>query len=194
ETLVSVLEAQGSTMEAMGLTELLENEVLQDNLSLIYFKRKRYKEALKLLDKMPQSVVTRERKRRINDALNAKKKSSRTITKTTGPISVGNPIDGLKARLEQLLNQKAFGNLEKESEKAMETYPLQPFFQYAYGYALFKNNQNGKAIEILESGLDFIVDDEILQNRMYQALSEIYTNEGDLKKAAEYKNKINSKS
>lgn len=194
ETVVSILSEQGSSLKAMGYTELLENVALLDNLSQIYFKKKRYKEALEVLDELPTSEETRERRRRIEDSLASNQKNQRTITKTTGVISVGNPMDGLKARMEQLLNQEAYSSLEKESEKAMETYPLQPFFQYAYGYALFKNNQNAKAIEILESGLDFILDDVMLQNRMYQVLSELYTVKGDLKKAADYKNKINSKS
>ncbi|MEO1546524.1 MAG: hypothetical protein AAFU74_07245 [Bacteroidota bacterium] len=194
ETVVSILSEQGSSLKAMGYTELLNNMSLLDNLSQIYFKKKRYKEALEVLDALPLSQDTRERRRRIEDSLASNQRKKQTITKTTGVISVGNPVDGVKARIEQLLSQEAYANLQQESEKAMETYPLQPFFQYAYGYALFKNNQNSKGIEVLEGALDFIVDDVMLQNRIYQALSELYTAEGDLKKAAEYKNKINSKS
>jgi len=94
--------------------------------------------------------------------------------------------------MEQLIATSDFKNLLSESQKALDSYPLQPYFYYAYGTALNITGNLNKGIEVLESGLDYLLDDENLKNKMYKQLSEAYSKIGNTQKANEYLNKINS--
>jgi len=53
-------------------------------------------------------------------------------------------------------------------------YPSQPIFYLINGVASNTLNQPKKAIEILESGLDYIVDDTKMEADFYNQLSKAY--------------------
>jgi len=67
---------------------------------------------------------------------------------------------------------------------------LQPFFYYAHGLALHKNNKNREAVTVLESALDYLFDDISLANKIYKTLGDAYTKLNNNAKANLYFNKI----
>ncbi|WP_353777059.1 tetratricopeptide repeat protein [Winogradskyella sp. 3972H.M.0a.05] len=76
-----------------------------------------------------------------------------------------------------LLLQVDLGNNEdvvKRSNEAIELYPAQPLLYLVNGVAQNKLNQSDKAIEMLETGLDFIIDDIKMEADFYQQLSLAY--------------------
>lgn len=64
---------------------------------------------------------------------------------------------------------------EEKSNEALQKYPSQPLFYLINGVALNKLNQPKKAIEALESGLDYIIDDTKMEIDFYNQLSKAYT-------------------
>jgi len=94
--------------------------------------------------------------------------------------------------MEQLITASEFKKLLSSSQEALDSYPLQPYFYYAYGAALNNTGNPNKGIEVLESGLDYLLDDEGLKNKIYKQLSEGYSKIGNTQKANEYLNKINT--
>lgn len=79
-----------------------------------------------------------------------------------------------------------FTTLAKKAEVLAEAYPLQPQFYY---YAGLANNQLGnfkKAKDLLESGLDYVVDDAATEINFNIQLGEAYNGLGDMKKKELY--------
>lgn len=79
-----------------------------------------------------------------------------------------------------------FTTLAKKAEVLVEAYPLQPQFYY---YAGLANNQLGnfkKAKDLLESGLDYVVDDAATEINFNIQLGEAYNGLGDMKKKELY--------
>lgn len=76
---------------------------------------------------------------------------------------------------------KQFDVLAKKAENSIDLYPLQPQFYY---YAGMANNQLGKfkkAKDFLEMGLDYLVDDKILEINFNIQMGEAYNGLGDVK-------------
>ena len=92
-------------------------------------------------------------------------------------------IDGLIKNNNHLL-------LKQVAEEALETYPSQPYFYYAQGYALNKSSKHRDAIEVLEAALDYLVADIKLANKIYTELVEAYNGINNSVKANMYLRKI----
>ncbi|WP_264520075.1 tetratricopeptide repeat protein [Flavobacterium sp. N1994] len=87
--------------------------------------------------------------------------------------------------------KQQFSVLVKKADDLTQLFPTQPQFYY---YAGLANNQLGafkKAATILESGLDFVVDDEALEINFNIQLGEAYSGLGDNKKKEMYFTKAN---
>jgi predicted Zn-dependent protease len=99
-------------------------------------------------------------------------------------------VANLEQELESLLKAGSWPSLEKMSEEALETYPLQPYFYYAYGIAKLRQDRPREALSILEEGESLLVGNPEVGRRIYAALAEAYTSLGDLEKARTYSNKL----
>lgn len=72
------------------------------------------------------------------------------------------------------IDLKAFEDVVTESEEALELYPAQPILYLVNGVA---NNQQGeykKAIDSLEMGLDFLIENPTMESDFYSQLSVAY--------------------
>lgn len=68
-----------------------------------------------------------------------------------------------------------FDKAKEKSAQALESYPSQPLFYLVHGIALNALNEMQKAIESLEMGLDFIVEDPKMEIDILNQLSVAYT-------------------
>jgi len=64
---------------------------------------------------------------------------------------------------------------EQKSNEALQIYPSQPLFYLVNGVALNQLNEAQKALETLEMGLDYIIDDTKMEIDFYKQLSKAYT-------------------
>lgn len=79
-----------------------------------------------------------------------------------------------------------FDVIEKKVETFVQIYPTQPQFYYFQGLAFNQKGAFKKAKDILESGLDFVIDNPQLELNFNIQLGEAYNGLGDFKKKEYY--------
>lgn len=191
ETLLRVLEKQGTSIDAIQQQLPFSNNKLQENLAVFYFKKRKYNDALKVLEGLGNSKFATDLTLKINDSIQRVNEKLTTAVKPEKTVQKeDSPIAQYQSQIEGLLTKGDFKNMEVVSKEALDSYPLQPYFHYAYGTALNRISKSTKAVEVLESALDYLLDDVSLANKIYAELSKAYTAIGNASKANEYLNKI----
>ena len=214
ETLITVLQNQGKSIESL-VSELPFNQPeFSKNLASLYLKKGNYETALTIIRKADQNRITKAMATKIEDSIQKRetfKKAARAVKDGSGSansrprpetgttsglnsadseISEPNPLEVYKTRLQALMQTDSVSVLNKLSEEALESYPAQPYFYFAQGVALNKMGLNEEAVETLETALDYLIDDTSLENSIYQALADTYTALNDAVKANMYLRKI----
>lgn len=85
-----------------------------------------------------------------------------------------------------LSQKQLYPLLAIKAENFTELYPLQPDFYYYLGLALNQQKQYKKAIDFLETGVDYIIDNPSLEANFYIQLGEAFHGLGDAKKKETY--------
>ena len=73
------------------------------------------------------------------------------------------------------IDLKQFDVAIEKSDSALSKYPSQPIFYLVNGVASNALNQPKKAIDVLEMGLDYIIEDTKMEIDFYKQLSKSYT-------------------
>ena len=84
------------------------------------------------------------------------------------------------------VQKQQFDVLSKKANAALELYPLQPQLYYFGGLAENQLKNFKKAKDLLELGLDYLVDDAALEINFNIQLGEAYNGLGDMKKKESY--------
>ncbi len=190
DTLIGIVNGQSSTLETVAGKYPEGNQRLQQNLAQVYYKNGAYIKAKEVLTTLPTSNFKSDLAAKLEVALK-ERVSNLTQTKVTAAVVKNNdPVATLKLNIAQQIKLNNASLVLLQAENAVETYPLQPYFYYAYGWALQKKGNNYKAIEVLEGGLDYLFDDIPLANKMYQTLADAYTVMQNIAKANLYLSKI----
>ncbi|SHI51088.1 tetratricopeptide repeat protein [Pseudozobellia thermophila] len=192
DTFVETLRKQGKPFESVvGL--LPAGSKVKENLALAYFKKKDYETALGILNTAKASKFTAELSSKINDSIKKKTKTSHTNdvpARVSGENDDSGSYRQYKEKIDQFIRDEDLNMLDQVAQEALDNYPLQPFLYYARGYALNRRSSFEEAIEVLETGLDYLVDDGSLANRFYQELSDAYNSINNSVKANMYLRKI----
>lgn len=85
-----------------------------------------------------------------------------------------------------------FDVIEKKADSFVQIYPTQPEFYYYLGLACNQKGAFKKAKDILESGLDFVIENPKLEINFNIQLGEAYNGLGDMKKKDYYFSKAES--
>lgn len=192
-TLVEILEKQGSSFEGLEMSMLSDNLKLQENLALIYYKKEKYEDALVILKKLKKTIFLDNLVSKINDSIAKRDKKrqktsfSATVTNTSEGTS---SVIGYKGRIQGLIRTNNHMILKQVAAEALENFPSQPYFYYAQGYAFNKTGKHHDAIEVLEASLDYLVGDISLANKIYTELSEAYYGINNSVKANMYLRKV----
>ena len=93
--------------------------------------------------------------------------------------------------LQSYVETKQFEIVDKKATALVEIYPSQPQFYYFSGLANNQLKQFKKAKEMLEMGMDYVVNDAILEVNFNIQLGEAYNGLGDFKKKEMYFSKAN---
>ena len=78
----------------------------------------------------------------------------------------------------------------KYSSLAIDLYPAQPFAYLSRGKALQLQKKHQQAIDVLEIGIDFVIENSLLESQFYTTLVKAYTSINNPKKVLEYKIKL----
>jgi len=189
-TLVSILQKQGSSLDNVKAKIPFEDATLKENMAMIYFKKEAYEEALAVLKEVNTSKFSKELSSKINDSIESQKTEIHTASFSVTNEGSDDPFDDYKARIEGFLRTNNTAMLERLSAEALESYPSQPLFYYAQGFALNKKKKHKEAIETLETALDYLIDDIALANKIYNELADAYTATNNTSKANMYLRKI----
>lgn len=84
------------------------------------------------------------------------------------------------------IEKQQFEDLAQKAESSMELFPLQPQFYYFSGLANNQLKNYKKAANILEMGLDYLVEDKSLEINFYIQLGEAYSGLGNQPKKENY--------
>lgn len=87
----------------------------------------------------------------------------------------------------EIYGEKAdYASMAKRANELLETYPLQPEFYYYAGLAQNQQKQYKKAKEILEAGMDYVVENPTLEMNFSIQLGEAAAGLGDTKSKETY--------
>jgi tetratricopeptide (TPR) repeat protein len=101
----------------------------------------------------------------------------------------GNNFSVLKNILLLQIDLQDYKQAEKGSADALEKYPSQPLLYLINGVAHNNLNEPNKAIDALEIGLDYIIDDTKMEANFYNQLSQAYTLLNNTEKAKTFSEK-----
>jgi len=87
------------------------------------------------------------------------------------------------------IDLKKFDLANEKSSNALEIYPSQPLLYLINGVALIELNQPKEALESLETGLDYIIEDTKMEADFYNQLSKAYTLLNNTTKAKTFSDK-----
>ncbi len=177
----------------------------QKKIAEIYPKKKQYlvflhlqnndvSSAKKVLIELEKSKLLNSRLRRIQNRLNHRKnkvKSKQNIIVNTDLRSTfekEKSYINLKNLLNELLINK-HTDLLKYSEQGLALFPAQPLVYLMNGKAQNNKLKYKKAIESLQNGIDFVIDDYKIEAEFYLEISKAYKGLNDIKKSNFYKNK-----
>ncbi len=96
----------------------------------------------------------------------------------------------LKNTLLLQIDTKKYNEALSMSEVAIEIFPTQALLYLIKGVALIQTNDAQEAVAILEEGIDYVVDDTLMEKDFYQQLSLAYEQLNNVKKAQEYAKKV----
>ena len=88
--------------------------------------------------------------------------------------SSSNSYNDLKLIGRLLLEEKKYDDLIKNSLKALELYPAQPIFYLQLAQAYNYNNYPQKALESLEFGIDYLIDNPNMERDFYTEFAKAY--------------------
>ena len=88
------------------------------------------------------------------------------------------------------IDLQKFSLAEKRSNDVLQKYPAQPLFYLINGVALNNLNEPKKAIEALETGLDYIIEDTKMEIDFYKQLSIAYGSLNNTAKVKAFSDKV----
>ena len=100
-------------------------------------------------------------------------------------------IESQKLLLQSYIELQDFSAVAKKADDLIQFYPTQPDLYFYSGLAQNQLQNFKKAKDVLEAGLDFVIDDIALEINFYLQLSETFQGLGDLKKKETYFAKAN---
>ncbi len=186
ETVVSTALQQGNTTEMIKERIPYGNSDLKENLARVYYRMNNYVAAMEVIKDLKKSDFSEQLATRIIDSLELKKEAKRPPTVKENPVTV------IRGELEAILEREAYAELQERSAEALEQFPSFPFFYYAQGLALIREGKHQEGVAVLEEGLDYLLDDAELAEKMYRELARGYNALGNTSKANMYLSKIKS--
>ncbi len=188
--LVGILPKLGISIEGIKSKIPYENLQFRENLGLIYYRQGNYEGALKVLQGITATPTTESLILKIKDSVADNKSGQPAPAEVPKAPSVNDPLQSYISQIDQLLALEDYNALAEIALNALESFPTQPYFYYAYAVALNNTSQYKKAVETLESALDYLLDDADLNNKIYRQLSNAYNALGNSSKANMYLSKI----
>ncbi|WP_369048262.1 tetratricopeptide repeat protein [Tenacibaculum sp. UWU-22] len=168
----------------------------KQELVLLYLQNEDYISAKKTLQELENAKLLTPRLRNIKNKL----------TKPAKALVIKEPLKQNHTDLvKQFENDKSFVVLQKlltkldtekspdllkYSQQGVNLFPAQPLVYLMNGKALNNQKQYKKAIEALQNGIDFVIENPQMQNLFYVEMANAYEGLGNPKEAEKYRRKV----
>lgn len=163
-------------------------------LVFLHLQNKDVTSAKKVLAELKEAKLLNARLRSIERKINIRKTTKVQPIKKTKSLDAKSLFEkeksygNLKALLDKLDNDND-RDLLKYSEEGLTLFPAQPFVYLMNGKAFNNNRDYKKALETLQNGIDFVIDNHEIEAKFYLEMSKAYQGLNNVKKANSYKNK-----
>lgn len=196
--LVAIHKTDKNYQEAINtqLTIVKQNPKQRTELVRLYYFNRQYTDALSLINTLEQENGLSKNLKQLKNSLELRKNF---IVKK----EVTEDLPSLIANYEK--NQTTFENLKKlldfaiksdvqtfhkYSKLGIDLFPAQPFIYLSRGKSLQMQKKPQEAINVLESGFDFVIENPSLEIQFYNSLAKSYSSINNLMKAKEYLEKV----
>ena len=199
EHLVAIHDKDQNFKEAITVQKKIieQNPKKKTPLVYLYLKNRDYSSALELMDELEQEYGLNKNLQDLRSSLNARKNPKRKKEENSDIASVIDAFENNRASFQQFqklisVSKKEDASVfEKYSQQGVDFFPAQPMAYLFKAQFLSSKKQFEDSNDILEMGLDFLVENAEIEKLFYQQFLENYQNLGDTKKANEYKQKLN---
>ena len=160
------------------------NPKKREELVRLYYLSRNYKEALSLMIVLEKENGLSRNLKQLKNSLELRK----------GPVvkkafeNDRNSFTLLKKLLDKAIVEDK-STFHKYSQLAMDLFPAQPYVYLMRGKSLNMQKKFKEGISLLESGIDFVIDNQNLEVEFYETMAIIYDGLGDSVKSQEYRNK-----
>lgn len=187
---VKILEKENNFKQAIQIQQKISENYPKERekLVILYVFNKDYEKALKLMDvlekeNMLSSALKDFRKKLLDNNQRKKTKKNTNIT----DLEVRFSKEKSYQTLEKILNisKNNPSALLKYSEEGLQLFPAQAFIYLMHGKALNDTNNSKKALLILQTGIDFVIEQQ-MEVRFYKEIAKSYKNLGQEEEAKKY--------
>ena len=164
----------------------------RDKLVYLYFQNNQLEKAKEILTTLEnENQLTLDLKQFKNQFLKRVVKKPNVKTQNIEELIAKFESDKSFETLRKIVTLPTINNdqLLFYTNKGLELFPAQAFVYLMNGKALNKSNNYKKAIEQLNNGIDFVIDDQNLEADFYDELANSYSGLGNQKEANKNKNK-----
>ena len=170
----------------------------ESDLVILYIKSGEIDKSIALLkkldsiDKLPEHLeplmlsLTQPKQPIITNVENQNKRPKSKLDELKENYNLKNDFSSLKLMLERELKTKQYLELLEDSKEAITLYPAQPYVYLMNGVALNSLRKYKEAIEIMTIGLEYLIDDSIMESQFMEQFSLSYKGLGQNKIATTY--------
>ena len=161
--LVKVFEKENNFFEAIKIQQkiIVLNPKENKNLVLLYLKNRDYKKALSFIKTLEEDNLLSSDLKKIKERLEKTNYSETQKVKVSKDIYKRFETEKTYTILKQILleTKEKPRLLLKYSKEGIALFPAQPFVYLINGSTLNVNREFKKALEILQNGIDFVIED-----------------------------------
>ena len=177
---------------------IIQNPKATEDLVLIYIQASEREKAQMLIEELELKGLGSSRLTRFKKTISNRNKNEtkQKMVETKNASLEGlkesfknsKQFDILKKILQEEFNLKNTEGLYNYSAEGLELFPAQPYVYLMNGKALISQEKYKDAIDVLMSGIDFVIDDREMMVQCYEQLVIGYEAIGKNKKAEDYRN------
>ena len=163
-------------------------------LVFLHLQNRDVSSAKRILSELKEAKLLNSRLRSIQKKLDYKQPEKEEVKNKIVSTDFRSAFEKEKSfkTLKLLLDKLSLNNhddLLKYSEQGLALFPAQPFVYFMNGKALNNKSQYKKAIQSLQNGIDFVIDNNEIEAKLYLEIARAYQGLNDTKKVKSYKNK-----
>lgn len=172
---------------------ILKDPKKKEDLVRLYYLNRDYTQAMSLMSEIEKESGLSRNLKSLKISLAFRKGTSvqKEVEDLPGMITKfeeNSSFDMLKKLLAKA-NTEDVSIFHKYSEKALDLFPAQPYSYLMRGQSLQIQNKLQDALVILETGIDFVIDNPKLESSFYELMAKVHESLGNVAKAQEYRNK-----